>query len=81
MTASDFQKLFKVIAKNTSCRDEVLRVQADGEVVTMASGEVLQGPSGRHLHEAELAVLEVDEGRLTRESPVSATGMFKAEFP
>ena len=39
MTASDFQKLFKVIAENTSSRVEVLRVQADGEVVTMASGK------------------------------------------
>jgi len=39
MTASDFQKLFKVIAKNTSFCDEVLRVQAEGKVVTMASGK------------------------------------------
>ena len=39
MTASDFQKLFKVIAENTSSRDEVHRVQADGEVVTTASGK------------------------------------------
>jgi len=50
MTAKDFQKLFGVIAKQTSFCDEVTHVRTDSRVVTMASGKYFQArPDGIYM--------------------------------